>query len=110
MKVANIFSCCTAVMLSSFRFDELGYGDAVGPDNAYPGMPVPETKEALLAEMLKLKNEGKAMVIAFTNDKQVKANAFLKDIGFKSTKWATKTAHKNTRLKLWWFALDRLEE
>jgi hypothetical protein len=72
-------------------------------------MNITETKEALLNEMLKFKHEGKAMVTAFTNDKQVKANAFLKDIGFKSTKWATKKQHANTRLKLWWFALDQLE-
>jgi hypothetical protein len=108
MKVDNVASCCTAVVLSSFRFDGDGV-PAQGADYNYPGMKVEETKEALLNEMLKLKNEGKAMVTAFTNDKQVKANAFLKDIGFKSTKWATKTSHANTRLKLWWFALDKLE-
>lgn len=109
MKLDTINSCCTAKMLCGFRLDQLGYREGVGPAGNYEGDEIGDTKEQVLAKLLELKFAGQAMVTAFTNDKQVKANALLKEIGFKSTKWATKTQHENTRLKLWWFALDQLE-
>jgi len=104
MKIDSIPSCCTAKILSYFQA-----GPAVGPEDMYPGRDIGTSKEALLNEMLQQKQNGQAMFIAFTNDKQKDANVLLKEVGFKSTKWATKTQHANTRLKLWWFALDQLE-
>ncbi len=104
MKVSSIDSCCTAKMVSYF-----GQAAAVGPENMYPGRDIGTTKQDLLNEMLRQKLAGQAMFIAFTNDTQKEGNALLKEVGFKSTKWATKTQHANTRLKLWWFALDQLE-
>jgi len=104
MKIDSIASCCTAKILSYFQT-----GPAVGPEDMYPGRDIGRTKEDLLREMREHKEAGQAMFIAFTNDQQKDANKLLKEVGFKSTKWATKTQHANTRLKLWWFALDQME-
>ncbi len=104
MKIDSIPSCCTAKIFSYFET-----AAAVGAEHQYPGVDIGHTKQDLLRELLNLKQSGQAMAIAFTNDKQVNANAMLKEVGFKSTKWATKTQHANTRLKLWWMALDQLE-
>lgn len=104
MKIASIPSCCTAKIVSYFQT-----AAAVGPEHQYPGLNIGNSKQDLLNEMLRQKHNGQAMVIAFTNDKQKDANKMLKEIGWKSTKWATKTQHPETRLKLWWFALDQLE-
>jgi Fe-S cluster assembly ATPase SufC len=104
MKIDSIASCCTAKILSYFQEAE-----GVGLEFQYPGQDIGTTKEALLNKMLEQKLAGQAMFIAFTNDAQKDANKLLKEVGFKSTKWATKTQHANTRLKLWWYSLDQLE-
>ena len=104
MKIDSIPSCCTAKIVSYFQ-----KATAVGPEGMYPGRDIGTSKQDLLNEMLVQKLAGQAMVIAFTNDKQKETNKMLKELGWKSTRWATKTQHPETRLKLWWFALDQLE-
>jgi hypothetical protein len=104
MKIDFVDSCCTAKIISY-----LEPAEAVGSKDQYPGTDIGDTEEALLKTLKDEKLKGNAMVIAFSNNKQKKANKMLKKLGFKSTRWATKTKHSQTKLKLWWFALDKLE-
>jgi hypothetical protein len=104
MNISGIESCCTARILSGF-----GAADAALYPDQYNGLRFPNTKEALLNQMLTAKRSGNAVVIAFTNNKQKEGNALLREIGFKRTKWMSKTAHPNTKLRLWWFPLETLE-
>jgi len=81
---------------------------ALDPDE-YVGRDIGVTKQALLNELLSLKLKGNAVVIAFTNNKQREGNKLLREVGFKRTKWMSKTHHPETKLRLWWKQLDQLE-
>jgi hypothetical protein len=109
MKIDSINSCCTAKILSCFEEGKGNYVEAVGNDGMYKGRSIGTTKQDLLKELLASKLSGYAMVIAFTNDKQVEANAMLREVGFKGTRYAKKGLHPNTKLKLWWMPLEFIE-
>jgi len=109
MKIDSINSCCTAKILSCFEEGKGNYVPAVGLDAQYKGRSIGTTKQELLKELLNCKHSGYAMVIAFTNDKQVEANAMLREVGFKGTRYASKGIHPDTKLKLWWIPLALIE-
>lgn len=49
---------------------------------------------------------GFGILTAITTDKQVYAIAVLKKRGWKSSRWAKKKAHPDTRIKLWYKLLN----
>jgi hypothetical protein len=100
MNIDTIDSCCTAQILSGF-----GRAAAAMEPNQYEGREIGNTKQDLLNELLRLKNSGHAVVIAFTNNKQHKGNKLLREVGFKRTIWMEKTRHPETKLRLWWMPL-----
>ena len=46
--------------------------------------------------------KGTVCLTAFTNDDQVEANAALRKLGFKCTRWMSKKQHAKTKIRLWW--------
>lgn len=105
MNISGIDSCCTARILSGFG----RAAAAMNPEEYDAAKRFPNTKEALLNELLSAKRTGNAVVIAFTNNKQHEGNKLLREVGFKRTKWMSKEQHPETKLRLWWFQLDTLE-
>jgi hypothetical protein len=104
MNIETVDSCCTARILSGF-----GKATAAMDPEDYGDDDIPMTKEALLNEMLDNKRKGFAVVMGFTNNKQHAGNKLLREVGFKRTKWMSKTQHPETKLRMWWFQLDQLE-
>jgi hypothetical protein len=105
MKQTGFPGCCSAQLLVS-----LERAAAVAPNEYYPGVEVGSTsKENILALLQRANHEGFAFVSLTTNDFQYKTNEILVELGFLSSDWMTKKIHSPTRVKLWWFPLDRLK-
>ena len=51
-----------------------------------------------------------ACLTAITNNEQKTANKIFRRLGFKHSPWMTKSAHKNTKIRIWWLQLDKIQE
>lgn len=104
MKTIGFPGCCTGAILNY-----LEPSLTVGPESSYFGEQLGATTAENILKFLKSKKQtGYAFVAVTTNDTQTKANALLEQLGFQSSDWMSKTAHPTTKVKLWWFQLDKL--
>jgi hypothetical protein len=91
-------SCCTGRIISSFG------GSRTNPDRTNA------TKEGIIESLRdlidKTRESGGAFVSCTTNNQQKDANEALKEVGFKPSKWMSKTAHPETKVRLWHFAVN----
>lgn len=99
MYIQDFPNCCTAKLIYDL-------GSNITP-NLY-------TKEEIISyirpKLLSSKQNGMATIVVTTMSKQTNANAALKELGFKHSRWMSKKNHKDTRLRVWWLQLDELEE
>lgn len=91
-------ACCTARVLHNFGESGVAAGGSHSQD--YDSM-----KTQVEREIQRYRDDGLAMLTATTNNDQVTANAVLRDLGFKRTKWMKKDLHPETRVCLWWLPL-----
>jgi hypothetical protein len=104
MKVSEYPGCCTAVVLSGFGNSQTGMRGHDVPAGGHS----PEEFERLVKYKLDycLRDMGKAIVTCTLTDEQDKEAKVLKKLGFKHSRWISKRAHKETRLRLYWKEAD----
>jgi hypothetical protein len=91
MKLEQFPFCCTASIVYDFggtQVSEHIHNKSKGAIETY------------LRSVLKYK-EGH-LYLAITNSQQKAANSVLKKLGFKHSKWMSKRAHPETKIRLWW--------
>ena len=106
MHIVDYPGCCTAKVITGFggtSTAEYGYRP-IGT------LTQTEVEEALKSRCKQYKERGHAIITATTNDDQVVANKALEAQGWESSKWCTKGAHGNKKLKLWFKCLMDLED
>lgn len=99
MYVEETSNCCTAKEFTVFPEDE-ELVDAVFDWNRLP------TKKEIIEEIQNCKEDGNAIVVAYLTNKQSKARALLKSVGFVSTRAMSKTHHPETKLYMLHLKLD----
>lgn len=104
MKVSEYPGCCTAVVLSGFGNSQTGERGLEVPADGHS----PEEFERLVKQKLDyyLGTMGKAVVTCTLTDEQDKEAKVLKKLGFKHSRWISKRAHRETRLRLYWKEAD----
>lgn len=93
MKQKSFPGCCTARVLHDLGGTSL----SMGKKDDWP--------EAKLKAWLESKvktHKGDNCLVVITNNKQTVANKILKDLGFGSSGWMSKSQHSESRIKLWW--------
>lgn len=99
MNITGFPNCCTAQVIFN-----LG-------SNMVPNMFSKDEIRTYIQGQLPLqKRYGYAVSVVMTMSQQTNANEVLEELGFKHSKWMTKTNHKNTQLRLWWYPLDEFKE
>jgi hypothetical protein len=91
--------CCTAKILVNFGESCISEGDNFQVD---ADIVKAELKNQIYLEKI----SGKALVVATTNTQQKTANRVLKELGFSHSEWLQKEQHKNTKVRLWYLALN----
>lgn len=109
MKVLPFNNCCNAAILVN-----LGSGEEVGETGVWDkysidSMSLYDIKAWLAGVERSYADEGFSLLVAITNDTQIRANNLLKDAGWKSTGWISKDKHPNTKVKLWYKILGEEE-
>jgi len=93
MRYIGFPNCCTATILY-----DLG-GTSVSGMSTWP-----ISKEDITQYITHLLDNcyGGHTIVVATNSEQKVANEALRDMGFSHSKWMSKDAHPNTKLRLWW--------
>lgn len=94
-KIKDFPYCCTAAILYNFGESYAAAGGGYEPD-------AKAFEKTILEEIKTHKVYGYAMITAITNSQQKCANKVLRRLGFKSSRWMSKTAHQDTKIKLWY--------
>lgn len=104
MHIRDMPYCCTADLLVGF-----GEHRDAEPDH----QEVPEEHSKYVAQVRRYmrdsKKAGKAIIVAFTTDKQPNINAVLEELGWYATDWMSKQAHADNKLAMWWYPLEELD-
>jgi hypothetical protein len=97
MQTLNFPFCCTGKILADF-------GDTV----LSSGNKEPQTVEAVVEYIEKQMaiQSYMAFMTAVTNSDQTAANIALRRLGFNCSNWMTKKQHPNTKVRLWWKAIQ----
>lgn len=107
MFLKNYPNCCTAKVLT-------GFGQTLTADHAIRPqgneLPIDSIKSEIEADLKSIRLNGYAVLTCITNDQQVNGNQALEEMGFKSSGWMSKDAHPETKIKLWWHAVDTEEQ
>jgi len=91
--------CCTAKIITDFGQSPVAAG---GPHHQTVGT----VEEFIKKQITSYYHSGLAMFVATTNSQQVAANKALRNLGFKSSPWISKTQHPETKVRLWWRSND----
>jgi len=91
--------CCTARIIVGFVESQVAEGGNGKMDEE-------KLEKTILSYIKNQYLYGYAMLIAFTNNEQVTANKVFKRLKFKCSKWASKSNHKNTKIRLWYINLE----
>ena len=98
MRLSGFPACCTAMVLHDFS------GSAVASNAHEPATTTEALVEYILSSIRW--DNSMAFVSATTNNEQTMINSGLELLGFESTPWLSKRAHSETRVKLWWLAIE----
>lgn len=99
MKNLDFPHCCTAKIIVDF-------GESAVAAGGNRPVTVDEITKYLQKTITSYKGYGYAMLVATTNTQQKSANKALANAGFEHTTWMKKTAHPETRVRLWWKQLN----
>ena len=106
MYTRNFPNCCTAKVL-------VGFGQTNTADLCIRPtgneLPVEEIKREIESKLRNISRQGYGVLTCITNDQQLNGNQALEEMGFKSSGWMSKGAHPETKIKLWWYAVDTEE-
>lgn len=95
--------CCTIEVI-------VGLGGTRTAEYTGDGRQTDEEMEVHLAHHLsRAKRGGNGIAVVTTNDQQTQANRVLRKTGWRSSRFAAKAQHPETKVKLWWKALDNLQ-
>lgn len=104
MVVEDVWGCCTASILVGMGGTKLA---EFTPDHK---LTIEEMKGEIGEYLNQERIDGKAVVMCITNNEQTNANQALKECGFSSSYWMSKTQHPETQVKLWWLPLNDKQE
>lgn len=97
MKISEMIGCCTVRILHGFP----------NSNSHWLRNPQPKTVEGLTVELKEYARrqrrsfESSAFIIATTNSNQRLAAKFLRSLGFKPTRGASKKDHPETTVRIW---------
>lgn len=91
-------NCCTARVLKGF-----GDGECVYDSGDYMDHKTRVTR--IKRELNMAKADGMGIVTAITSTEQKEGAKALRECGFRSSKWASKDQHPETKIKLWYKVL-----
>lgn len=91
--------CCTGVVMARL-------GESVAADGGDFPQDIHRLEGAIIREIDNMRRSGLAFISVTTNSQQPTANEVLKRLGFKYSKWMSKKIHPETRVRLWWMALN----
>jgi hypothetical protein len=101
LDVREVPNCCTMKILTGFGGS--AHGGLHSRDREY-------TRPDLVAELIEkcdeLRERGMAIVMATTSSDQEIAIASLREAGFAHSKWASKTTHRETQIRVWYKRLN----
>ena len=102
MRIRDFPHCCTAKIIVDFGESDVAEG------GAWP-VTQEEIESYILGKIERYSQPfyGYATLVATTNNEQKTANKVLLKLGFKHSTWMSKKAHKNTKVRLWWYPLER---
>lgn len=92
IKITSYDGCCNAYILYDFGGTALSAG--------YRGDRDIGVMRVELARLIR--DYGRKMLTAITNDDQKVANALLRELGFRHSPWMSKRQHPETKVRLWW--------
>ena len=98
MHLHDFHGCCTATILTGFG------GTSTAEYGSYKQPNYSELRDEIVSQLNSTPSKF-AVVTATTNDQQTIANKVLEDLGFKHSKWMTKTQHSETKLRLWFMPM-----
>ena len=90
-------NCCTAEILFNFGETKTNGCDIGGSEVCE------ESLEKLLRERINWAGVTGNMLVAITNNQQKTMSKLFRKHGFRSSKWAAKQNHPETKIKLWYF-------
>lgn len=98
LRLSDFPRCCTTKILHEF-----------GDSGTTPGESLTEDQivEQATALINQARADGNAIITATTNDSQQTAVRALNRLGFAHSKWASKTRHPETRVRVWYLRLNR---
>ena len=94
--------CCTATLLYDFGESEVSEG---GPYESDFETELSNTIDIINRYLL---FRDKACLMAITNSEQSVANKVFTTLKFRHSAWMTKDAHKETKIRIWWLPLDKV--
>ena len=99
MKAIDFPACCTASIMKDFGESQF----AEDGDDLYPEAKI----EKFIKDTIAVKRAyGDAMITVITNSEQKRANSVLRKLGFNHSKWAAKSTHPETKIRLWYLVLN----
>ena len=93
MKCVEFPGCCTAFILHDFGGSNLCAGTKAA---------VAKTKIEAWLKQVMTNTSGNRCLVIMTNNQQKVANGVLLELGFKHSKWMSKTQHSESKIRLWW--------
>lgn len=104
IKIEMFPACCTGVLMSAFG----GYAAVGGVEYDQDGREQPEQviHRTVSATIQNAAFNGDAFVCVTSNNKQVRLNKILRELGFESTPWMSKKKHVNTKVRIWWYRIN----
>ena len=91
--------CCTAKVICNFGETHTSEGGSYHAEYER----IKSEVERLMRNHLTGRFSPDAILTAITNNEQKVANKVLRELGWKSTKFVSKQAHPETKIKLWYY-------
>lgn len=102
LDVFDMPNCCTMKVLSGFGQSAHGGLHSRNRQTTEDGI-VRDIEEQITLR----RQQGMAMLLATTTDEQENANRALRRCGFAHSRFAEKTRHPRTRVRLWYLRLNK---
>lgn len=98
--IVSFPGCCTAKIIVDFGQSRASEYGSETP--TYESLRM-QVKDRI--EFVKRVYPGVPLITAITNSEQKIGNKVLRKLGFKGTKWLSKTQHPETKIKMWYYYL-----
>lgn len=95
MKTLEFPHCCTAKLMVDF-------GESIYAEGGDQEYSLKQVEKFIKGEFTNWYNNSLAFFTVVTNSDQKIANKALRNLKFKHSKWMSKTAHPETKVRLWW--------